>query len=143
MRTRFCRGGRRIVPDIERAIKSFAQLVGRGTKLRAAIFYPSGGMLRTGIWTTKRNRPEDLARNKPVPEGSETTFEDFMAGMKKVGIDLPVQDLDELAQNTLQGIKSGDFVIMKGRAGMEAQLVDRAKKLARGELPTALIPTLG
>ncbi len=120
-----------------------AQLVGRGTKLRAAIFYPSGGMLRTGIWTTKRNRPDELARAKPVPEGSETTFEDFMAGMKKVGIDLPVQDLDELAQNTLEGIKSGDFVIMKGRQQMEAQLVDRAKKLARGELPTALIPTLG
>ena len=115
----------------------------RGTKLRAAIFYPSGGMLRTGIWTTKRNRPDELARAKPVPEGSETTFEDFMAGMKKVGIDLPVQDLDELAQNTLEGIKSGDFVIMKGRQQMEAQLVDRAKKLARGELPTALIPTLG
>ena len=39
-----------------------AQLVGRGTKLRAAIFYPSGGMLATGIWTTKRNRPGELAR---------------------------------------------------------------------------------
>ena len=35
-----------------------AQLVGRDTKLRAAIFYPSGGMLATGIWTTKRNRPQ-------------------------------------------------------------------------------------
>ena len=41
-----------------------AQLVGRGTKLRAAIFYPSGGMLRTGIWTTKRNRPAALARKQ-------------------------------------------------------------------------------
>ena len=119
-----------------------AQLVGRGTKLRAGIFYPSGGMLKTGIWTTKRNRPSQLARGNPVPEGSETTFDDFMASMKKAGIDLPVQDLDELAKATLEGIKSRDFVIMIGREQMEAQLVDRAKKLARGECPTALIPTL-
>ena len=38
-----------------------AQLAG-GTNLRAAIFYPSGGMLDTGIWTTRRNRPAQLAR---------------------------------------------------------------------------------
>jgi NAD(P)-dependent dehydrogenase (short-subunit alcohol dehydrogenase family) len=112
-----------------------AQLVAEGTKLRASIFYPSGGLLKTGIWTTKRNRPADLARAKPVPAGSETTFEEFMAGMKQAGIELPVQDLDALAAHALEGIKSGDFVIMIGRETMEAQLVDRAKKLASGECP--------
>ncbi len=110
------------------------------TKLYAAIFYPSGGMLATGIWTTKRNRPAELSREKPVPEGSETTFEDFMKGMKAVGIDLPVQDLDELAQYAVAGIKNGDFVIMIRREEMEQQLTDRAKKLAAGENPTGVIP---
>jgi NAD(P)-dependent dehydrogenase (short-subunit alcohol dehydrogenase family) len=110
------------------------------TKLRAAIFYPSGGMLATGIWTTKRNRPTELAREKPVPEGSETTFEDFMKGMKAAGIELPVQDLDELAQFAVGGIKRGDFVIMIRREEMEQQLTDRAKKLAAGENPTGVIP---
>jgi NAD(P)-dependent dehydrogenase (short-subunit alcohol dehydrogenase family) len=112
-----------------------AQLIAEGTKLRAAIFYPSGGLLKTGIWTTKRNRPAELARNKAVPQGSETTFEEFMAGMKQAGLALPVQDLDALAQHTLEGIRRGDFVIMIGREQMEAQLVERAKKLARGECP--------
>jgi NAD(P)-dependent dehydrogenase (short-subunit alcohol dehydrogenase family) len=107
-----------------------------GTNLRAAILYPSGGMLATGIWTTRRNRPAELARERDVPEGSETTFEDFMAGMKAAGIELPVQDLDELAQH----IKNGDFVIMIRREEMEQQLVDRAKKLAAGENPTGVIP---
>lgn len=116
-----------------------AQLA-NATKLRASIFYPSGGMLATGIWTTKRNRPGELAREKPVPEGSETTFEDFMKGMKAAGIELPVQDLDELAAFAVEGIKKGDFVIMIRREEMEAQLVDRAKKLASGENPTGVIP---
>jgi NAD(P)-dependent dehydrogenase (short-subunit alcohol dehydrogenase family) len=110
------------------------------TKLRAAIFYPSGGMLETGIWTTRRNRPAELVRERPVPVGSETTFEAFMAGMKAAGIELPVQDLDELAQFAVAGIKSGDFVIMIRREEMEQQLIDRAKKLAAGENPTGVIP---
>jgi NAD(P)-dependent dehydrogenase (short-subunit alcohol dehydrogenase family) len=112
-----------------------AQLVAEQTKVRAAIFYPSGGLLKTGIWTTKRNRPAELARAKAVPAGSETSFEEFMGWMKQQGMDLPVQDLDELALFALDGIRKGDFVIMIGREQMETQLVARAKKLAKGECP--------
>jgi NAD(P)-dependent dehydrogenase (short-subunit alcohol dehydrogenase family) len=115
-----------------------AQLIGRKTKLRAAIFYPSGGMLATGIWTTKRNRPKALARKKAVDVRQETTFEAFMAGARQAGFDLPVQDLDELAQFALEGIRNGDFVIMIGRESMEATLCERAAKLARGECPIEL-----
>ena len=115
-----------------------AQLVGRGTRLRASIFYPSGGMLNTGIWTTKRNRPARLARKKEVAAAKETTFEAFMEGAKKAGFDLPVQDLDELARFALDGIRKEDFVIMIDRESMEAQLNDRAAKLARGECPIEL-----
>jgi NAD(P)-dependent dehydrogenase (short-subunit alcohol dehydrogenase family) len=115
-----------------------AQLIGRETKLRAAIFYPSGGMLNTGIWTTKRNRPEQLARNEEVDAARETTFEVFMEGAKKAGFDLPVQDLDELAQFALAGIRNEDFVIMIDRESMEATLNERAAKLARGECPIQL-----
>ena len=110
------------------------------TKLRAAIFYPSGGMLDTGIWTTRRNRPDELARERPVPDGSETTFDEFMSTMKNIGIELPVQDLDELARHAVAGIQAGDFVIMIRREEIEAQLTDRAQKLARGENPTGVIP---
>jgi hypothetical protein len=113
-------------------------LLGRGTKLRAAIFYPSGGMLKTGIWTTKRNRPQELARSRQVDAGRETTFDDFMEGARKAGFEMPVQDLDELAQFALAGIRRGDFVIMIGRESMEATLVERARKLARGECPIEL-----
>lgn len=112
-----------------------AQLAGQDTKLKAGIFYPSGGLLKTGIWETKRNRPEELAREKPVPVGAEMKFDEFMEGMKQIGVELPVQDLDELAEFTLKGIQNGDFVIMIGREDMEATLVERAKKLARGECP--------
>ena len=115
-----------------------AQLVGRGTRLRAAIFYPSGGMLQTGIWTTKRNRPPALARKRPVDPSRETTFEAFMEGARKAGFAMPGQDLDELARFAIAGIRNEDFVIMIGRESMEATLRERAAKLARGQCPIEL-----
>ena len=95
-------------------------------------------MLDTGIWTTKRNRPADLARRNDVDSSQETTFDDFMEGAKAAGFEMPVQDLDELAEFCLEGIRNEDFVIMIGRETMEATLVDRAKKLAAGECPIEL-----
>jgi len=115
-----------------------AQLEGRGTNLRAAVFYPSGGMLDTGIWTTKRNRPAELARKVEVDPGQETTFDAFMEGAKKAGFDMPVQDLDELAQFAIEGIRNEDFVIMIDRESMEPTLKTRAERLARGECPIEL-----
>ncbi len=115
-----------------------AQLIGRETKLRAAIFYPSGGMLNTGIWTTKRNRPAELARQNEVDVAQETTFDAFMEGAKAAGFELPVQDLDALAEFAIEGIRNEDFVIMIDRESMEGQLNERAAKLARGECPIEL-----
>jgi NAD(P)-dependent dehydrogenase (short-subunit alcohol dehydrogenase family) len=110
-----------------------AQLQSEGTKLSASVFYPSGGMLKTGIWTTARNRPKDLARERPsepVP-----SIEDFQAAAKKAGMDLPFQDLDELARFCLDGIREDRFVIMIGLEGAEATLADRAKRIGQGMLP--------
>ncbi len=44
-----------------------AQLRSEGTKLSAAVFYPSGkGLLDTGLWTSDRNRPAELAAGAPT-----------------------------------------------------------------------------
>ena len=111
------------------------------TKLRAAIFYPSGGMLATGIWTTKRNRPPELTREKPVPEGSEDDLRRLHEGHEG-GRDrgFRCRTSTSWPASAVEGIKRGDFVIMIRREEMEQQLVDRARKLAAGENPTGVIP---
>lgn len=119
-----------------------AQLQSEGTNLSASIFYPSGGLLDTGIWTTDRNRPKDLAREKPydpVP-----TVEDFKVAAEKAGWALEFQDLDELARYCLQGILEKRFVIMIRVEEAEATLHERAARIGRAELPIdqAEIPQL-
>jgi NAD(P)-dependent dehydrogenase (short-subunit alcohol dehydrogenase family) len=119
-----------------------AQLQSEGTQLSASIFYPSGGLLDTGIWTTDRNRPADLAREKPydpVP-----TVADFKVAAEAAGMQMDFQDLDELARYCLQGIRDKRFVIMIGVEDAQATLQDRAARIGRAELPIDLaeIPQL-
>jgi NAD(P)-dependent dehydrogenase (short-subunit alcohol dehydrogenase family) len=119
-----------------------AQLQSEGTRLAASVFYPSGGLLDTGIWTTDRNRPVELARERPydpVP-----TVQDFKVAAEAAGMQLEFQDLDELARFCLQGIREQRFVIMIGVEGAEATLQDRAARIGRTELPIDLaeIPQL-
>ena len=119
-----------------------AQLQSEGTKLAASVFYPSGGLLDTGIWTTDRNRPAALAREKPydpVP-----TVHDFKVAAEAAGMELAFQDLDELARYCLQGIREQRFVIMIDVQDAQATLQARAERIGRAALPIDLaeIPQL-
>jgi NAD(P)-dependent dehydrogenase (short-subunit alcohol dehydrogenase family) len=113
-----------------------AQLESENTKLRAGIFYPSGGLLRTGLWTADRNRPAELAREKPRPTPA-MTIETLEKMAKDAGRELPFQDLDELAQMVVAGIKEDRFVMMLGIESIGTQMRDRATALEQGARPAA------
>lgn len=113
-----------------------AQLETEGTNLGASIFYPSGGMLDTGIWTTERNRPAHLARETPGTPAPKV--EDFKAAAEAAGMELPIQDLDELARFCLDGVREKRFIIMIGIERSEQVLMDRAARIGRCELPVNL-----
>ena len=114
-----------------------AQFQTEKTNLRASIFYPSGGLLDTGIWTTARNRPETLAREQE-PAAPAPTIDQFKDAAKAAGMELQFQDLDELARRCLEGIREQQFIIMYGHEETEATLKDRASRIGRGELPIDL-----
>ncbi len=110
-----------------------AQLKSEETKLAASLFYPSGGMLDTGIWTTERNRPAELAREKPgIPA---PTVEKFKKVMAEYGMEVEFQDLDELANFALDGILEGRFILMIGVEEAQATLSERAQRYGQAVLP--------
>lgn len=113
-----------------------AQLESEGTNLRAAIFYPSGGLLKTGLWTADRNRPAELARERPRSTPA-MTIEQLEERAKAGGYTLPIQDLDELAQIVLAGIRDNRFVIMKDHESMGNTLRERAAALEQAQRPAA------
>ena len=113
-----------------------AQLAAEGGRVRAAVFYPSGkGLLDTGLWTSDRNRPPELARERPRETPPLTVAE-----LRERGV--PVQPLDELADLVVDGIRDGRFVMILDMERHADAMAARVARLAALENPTE-IHTLG
>jgi len=111
------------------------QLHDTGTALRAAVFYPSGGLLDTGLWTAQRNRPAELARTKERAPGPVVTFADFRERLGAIGMNTDLADLGELGRFVVAEVKRGSYVIGHDLDGAGQLLHARADAIARGELP--------
>ncbi len=89
-------------------------LVSEGTNLRASVFYPSGGLLRTGLFTASRNRPEELQRVGDATGRKSMTFDEMKEMLAKAGRDVTEANLDEL----------GDFVVDRTAARQYIIIMD-------------------
>ena len=115
------------------------QFVAQGTNLRAAVFYPSGGLLETGLWEAQRNRPDALARVRPRPPAPGTTFAEFKEALAAAGRPTDTVDLDELGRFAVRGLKEGRFVIGHDLDRAGQLLHARADAIARGSLPPSAL----
>jgi NAD(P)-dependent dehydrogenase (short-subunit alcohol dehydrogenase family) len=113
------------------------QLAASGSDVRAAVFYPSGGLLETGLWTAQRNRPAELARMRERAPAPGTTFAEFKQQLAAAGRPTDTVDLAELGRFAIQGVKDGKFVISYGLEEAADLLHARADAIAKGELPPA------
>ena len=118
------------------------QFIAQKTKLSASIFYPSGGLLETGLWEAQRNRPEALARQRPRPPAPGTTFAEFKATLSAAGRPTDVVDLAELGRFAVQGVKEGRFVISHNLDQAGRLLHARADAIATGALPPSALDGL-
>ncbi len=111
------------------------QLHDSSANVRAVVFYPSGGLLDTGLWTASRNRPPSLARVRPRPPAPGTSFEEFRSQLKAKGRNAEVMDLLELGRFVVRGVKSGAFIIHWNLEDVGELLHARADAIGKGELP--------
>jgi NAD(P)-dependent dehydrogenase (short-subunit alcohol dehydrogenase family) len=115
------------------------QLLAAGTEVRASVFYPSGGLLDTGLWTAQRNRPQALQRTRARPPAPGTTFEEFKEQLAAAGHPVEIMDLRELGRFCVQGVKRGDFIIGHGLEEAASMLHRRADAIGAGQLPPAAL----
>ena len=111
-------------------------LISEGTSLRASVFYPSGGLMDTGLFNAQRNRPEHLQR---VGEGTgrgSLTFDQLKAMVADMrGAEPAVADLDELGEFVLDGVAERRYVIARNLDDTEELLHARADAIGRAEMP--------
>jgi NAD(P)-dependent dehydrogenase (short-subunit alcohol dehydrogenase family) len=125
------------------ALSCFAEslhhnLVSEGTALRASVFYPSGGLLDTGLYSAARNRPAELARQGPGTGRSSMSFDELRARVAAAtGKEPPVADLTELAAFAVDGAAARRFVVARDLDASAELLHRRADAIGRAEVPPA------
>ena len=111
-------------------------LISEGTNLRASVFYPSGGLMNTGLFNAQRNRPEHLQR---VGEGTgrgSLTFEELKEIVAELrGAEPEVADLDELGEFVLDGVAERRYIIARDLDDTVELLHERAEAIGRAEMP--------
>jgi len=112
------------------------------TNLKAAVFYPGGGLLDTGLWTAQRNRPDELARQKDRAPAPGTTFAEFKEQLAAAGRPVDVVDLLELGRFVVAGVKAERFIIGHDLDRAGKLLHARADAIAQGHLPPNMMEFL-
>lgn len=111
-------------------------LVSEKTALRASVFYPSGGLLDTGLYTAQRNRPEHLQRVGEATGRASMSFDELKALVAKArGEEPKVADLAELGEFVVDGVEARRFIIGRDLDDTVDLLHRRAEAIGRYEVP--------
>jgi NAD(P)-dependent dehydrogenase (short-subunit alcohol dehydrogenase family) len=110
-------------------------LVSEDTALRASVFYPSGGLLRTGLFTAARNRPTHLARRGAGTGRASMTFDQMKDMLAKGGRDVTEADLDELGDFAVTEAAARRYLIARDLDHTVDLLHRRADAIGRREVP--------
>ena len=111
------------------------QLVTEGTRLGASVFYPSGGLMNTGLFNSHRNRPPELERVLSPTRRSSMTFDELKARLEVAGRDVTVADLDDLGRFVVTGAVERRYVIARDLTDTVDLLHRRAEAISRFEVP--------
>ncbi|MFZ0666668.1 MAG: SDR family NAD(P)-dependent oxidoreductase [Acidimicrobiales bacterium] len=119
-----------------------AQLRDEGAPIGVSLFLPGGkGLLDTGLWTADRNRPDELARERPRTTAPMTVAQ-LRESAAKAGKEIPIQPLDELAESVLEGMRKGVYCIDFRLESSADTLRERADRFGRGEIPLGVSHSL-
>jgi NAD(P)-dependent dehydrogenase (short-subunit alcohol dehydrogenase family) len=106
------------------------------TALRASVFYPSGGLMDTGLYTAARNRPAHLQRQGAGTGRTGMSFDELKALVAaKTGREPAVADLDALGEFVADGVEQRRFIIAHDLEDSAALLRRRADAVAQGRTP--------
>jgi len=87
------------------------QLLDETENMGASVFYPSGGLMNTGLFTSQRNRPKELERVRGGTGRKSMSFEELKGLLEKAGRDVKVADLDELGEFVVHAVHERRYII--------------------------------
>jgi len=111
------------------------QLLSETNNMAASVFYPSGGLMNTGLFTSQRNRPEELQRVRGGTGRKSMSFDELKDLLEKAGRDVNVADLDELGSFVVQATHERQFIIGRDLESTVDLLHRRADAISTFQCP--------
>jgi NAD(P)-dependent dehydrogenase (short-subunit alcohol dehydrogenase family) len=115
----------------------YGQLESAGSKVRASVLFPGPHMLRTGLFESWRNRPEDVAKTRPrkTPYVTIDQYEELMA---QAGREVQYTPVEEVAGRVLDALGTGDFWILPPSENSDDSIRSRAESMLARSNPDYL-----
>jgi NAD(P)-dependent dehydrogenase (short-subunit alcohol dehydrogenase family) len=88
-----------------------AQLAGNAPHVKASVLFPGPNMLRTGLWTSQRNRPASYAPERPRTTPTKS-LDDYDKAMRAAGVEPQYTEVDEVASHVVDAIRAERFWIL-------------------------------
>jgi NAD(P)-dependent dehydrogenase (short-subunit alcohol dehydrogenase family) len=119
----------------------YAQLKEAGAPIGVSVLFPGPHILRTGIFSSWRNRPADLAKEKPR-NTPYLAIEDLEAQMEAAGIEVRYTEPAEVAGQVVAAVEADDFWILPQSTQTDEVIHARAESMLKRENPTYHRPVL-
>jgi NAD(P)-dependent dehydrogenase (short-subunit alcohol dehydrogenase family) len=120
----------------------YAQLRDSGAEVGASVLFPGPNMLRTGLFESWRNRPEELAKERPR-KTPYLTIDDYEKLMADAGVEVQYTPVEEVAERVVRAIRAGDFWILPPSDRSDESIRARAESMLKRENPTYLREVAG
>jgi NAD(P)-dependent dehydrogenase (short-subunit alcohol dehydrogenase family) len=120
----------------------YAQLHAAGARIGASVLFPGPHMLRTGLFSSWRNRPDALAN--PTPRRTPpTTLASFEKRMADAGVQVEWTPVEEVAGRVVDAVTAGTFWILPPSASADARISARSASMLERTNPTYLTDLTG
>ncbi|HEV3225664.1 MAG TPA: SDR family NAD(P)-dependent oxidoreductase [Acidimicrobiales bacterium] len=115
----------------------YAQLRALAANISASVLFPGPNVLRTGLFSSWRNRPPQYTNPNP-PSKPPTTIESFEKAMADAGVPLVYTPVEEVAGRVVAAIRADQFWILPPSARTDQQITARSRSMLERSNPTYL-----
>jgi NAD(P)-dependent dehydrogenase (short-subunit alcohol dehydrogenase family) len=116
----------------------YGQLAAASDKVKVSVLYPGPNWMRTGIWSSERNRPAQLAQARPA-SGPRPTFEGLRQQMQAAGLPFEETPLEEVADEVVRGIREERFWMLPASERSDASIRARAQSMLERSNPDYVV----
>ena len=120
----------------------YGQLEAAGGRVGASVLFPGPHMLRTGLFESWRNRPAELAKERPR-RTPYNTIDQYEKRMAEAGVEIRYTPVEEVAGRVVDAIRARDFWILPPSDRADEQIRARAESMLKRENPAYLREVAG